>query len=107
MKISGFSFVRNALLYDFPLEESLRSLLPLCDEVVIAVGKSDDETPEMVRDIGGAATRVIGTVWDDSLREGGRIYAMQTDIALAECTGDWCIYLQADEVLHEADHDLL
>jgi glycosyltransferase involved in cell wall biosynthesis len=107
VKISGFSFVRNALLYDFPLEESLRSLLPLCDEVVIAVGKSDDETLEVVRDIGGPATRVVETVWDDSLREGGRIYAMQTDIALAECTGDWCIYLQADEVLHEADHDLL
>jgi hypothetical protein len=42
-------------------------------------------------------------VWDDSLREGGRILAQQTDVALAGCTGDWCLYLQGDEVLHEAD----
>ncbi len=25
-----------------------------------------------------------------------------TNIALRECTGDWCVYIQGDEVLHEA-----
>lgn len=106
MKISGFSFVRNALIYDFPLEESLRSLLPLCDEIVVAVGKSDDETLDVVRSI-DPAVRAIETVWDDALRQGGRVYAQQTDLALAECRGDWCIYLQADEVLHEDDYDTI
>ncbi len=105
MKLSGFTFVRNAILYDFPLEESLRSLLPLCDEVVVAVGRSEDETLEAVRDLGGGKIRIIQTVWDDALRQGGQVYAQQTDLALAACTGDWCIYLQADEVLHEADYD--
>lgn len=99
--------MRNAIIYDFPLEESLRSLLPLCDEVVVAVGKSDDETLEAVRDLGDEKIRIIETVWDDALREGGRVYAQQTDVALGACTGDWCIYLQADEVLHEDDYDLL
>lgn len=107
MKISGFSFVRNASLYDFPLDESLRSLLPLCDQVVVSVGRSEDDTLERVRAIGGQKTEIIETIWDDSLREGGKVYAQQTDIALSGCTGDWCIYLQADEVLHEEDNDLL
>jgi glycosyltransferase involved in cell wall biosynthesis len=104
MKISGCSFVRNATIYDYPLEESLRSLLPLCDEVVVAVGDSADDTREVVAGIGDPGIRIIDTVWDDSMRQGGRILAQQTDIALAGCTGDWCIYLQADEVLHEGDY---
>jgi glycosyltransferase involved in cell wall biosynthesis len=107
LKISGFSFVRNALLYDFPLEESLGSLLPLCDEVVIAVGKSDDDTLGTIERIGSDRIGIVETVWDESLRQGGRLYAQQTDIALARCSGDWCIYLQADEVLHEEDHALI
>jgi len=106
MTISGFSFVRNALTYDFPLRESLSSLLPLCDDIVVAVGRSDDDTLEVVRSI-DPGIRTVETVWDDSLRQGGRVYAQQTDIALAECRGDWCIYLQADEVLHERDCDTL
>jgi hypothetical protein len=106
VKISGFSFVRNAVIYDFPLEESLRSLVPLCDDVVVAVGRSDDETLELVRGI-DSRVRAIETVWDDALRQGGRVYAQQTDVALAACDGDWCIYLQADEVLHEGDYDLI
>lgn len=106
MLISGFSFVRNAEKYGFPVRESLRSLAPLCDEVVVAVGASEDDTLGLVRSIDGKI-RTIETVWDDSQRQGGRVYAQQTDIALAECRGDWCIYLQGDEVLHEDDRDLL
>lgn len=101
--ISGFTFVRNAVRYDFPLAESLRSLAPLCDEIVIALGRSDDGTPDVIRALGEPKVRVIETVWDDALREGGRVYAQQTDLALAACRGDWCVYLQADEVLHEDD----
>ena len=101
--ISGFSFVRNAIRYDFPLRESLLSLQPLCDELVVAVGASDDDTLGLVRSLDDGRMKIIETVWDDSLREGGRVLAQQTDIALAACTGDWCVYLQADEVLHEDD----
>lgn len=105
MTISGFTFVRNAILYDFPLRESLESLLQLCDEIVVAVGASDDATLDAVRSVDSRKIKVIETVWDDSKREGGRVYAEQTDIALARCSGDWCVYLQADEVLHEDDID--
>lgn len=103
MTLSGFTFIRNGRSLGYPFEESLASLLRVCDDVTIAVGRSDDDTRDYVASLGDPRLRIIDTVWDDSLREGGRILAQQTDVALAGCTGDWCLYLQGDEVLHEAD----
>lgn len=107
MKISGFTFVRNAVLYDYPVRESIESLLPLCDELVVALGKSDDATGDLIASIGSPKIRVIHTIWDDSKRGGGAVLAEETNKALAECRGDWCFYLQADEVLHEGDLPVL
>lgn len=106
MKVVGFTFVRNAITYDYPVLESLRSLLPLCDEVVVAVGNSSDDTLGLIRSLNSPKIRIIETVWDDALREGGRVLAVETDKALAAVPNDadWAIYLQADEVLHEADY---
>lgn len=105
MKVSGFSFVRNGVLYDYPFLESLLSLLPLCDEVIVAVGASEDDTRARIESLGSPKIRIIPTVWDDAIRTGGAILAQQTNIALDAVTGDWAIYLQADELLHEEDYD--
>jgi glycosyltransferase involved in cell wall biosynthesis len=107
MRISGFTIARNAIRYGYPLEASLRSLLPLVDELVVAVGKSEDKTLELVRSLGSPKIRVLPTVWDLSSRSGGRVLSEQTNLALARCTGDWAVYLQADEVLHEDDLGLI
>ncbi len=107
MKISGFSFVRNAEIFDYPVLESITSLLPICDEVIVAVGKSDDNTLELLQSLQSPKLKIIETVWDDSLRQGGKILAEQTNVALSHCTGDWCIYLQADEILHEEDYTVI
>ena len=106
MKVVGFTFVRNAVTYDYPVLESLRSLLPLCDEVVVAVGRSDDDTLGLIQGLNSPKIRIVETKWDDTLREGGRVLALETDKALAAvpADADWAIYLQADEVLHEADY---
>ena len=106
MKVVGFTFVRNALKYDYPVFESISSLLPLCDEVVVAVGNSDDGTLVLIQRINSPKIRIVETVWDDALRAGGRVLAVETDKALAAvlADADWAIYLQADEVLHEADY---
>ncbi|MCL5992477.1 MAG: glycosyltransferase family 2 protein [Bacteroidetes bacterium] len=107
MKISGFTFVRNALLFGYPIYESLHSLIPLCDEIIIAAGKSDDHTITYLKSFQNIKIKILETEWDNSLRDGGLIYSQQTNIALNECKGDWCIYLQADEVLHEEDYDII
>lgn len=103
MKVSGFTFVRNAIIYDYPIVEAIGSILPICDEVVVAVGESDDETLELIKSISSDKVRIVETVWDDALRDGGRVLAVETDKALAAISkeSDWAFYIQGDEVIHE------
>lgn len=103
MKISGFTFIRNAELYGYPIVEAIQSALPLCDEFVVAVGNSSDNTIALIEGIDSDKIRIIHTVWNDDLREGGRVLAEETDKALAAVSSDsdWAFYIQGDEILHE------
>jgi hypothetical protein len=103
MKVSGFTFVRNAIRYDYPVVEAIKSILPICDEVVVAVGNSEDDTLGLIRSIDSPKIRIIETIWDDSLREGGRVLAEETNKAFAAISpdADWAFYIQGDEVVHE------
>ena len=109
MKVSGFSFVRNAIKYDYPVVASIKSILPLCDEFVIAVGKSEDNTLELIKGINSPKLKIIETIWDDSLREGGRVLAVETNKAFMEISkdSDWAFYIQADEVMYEKHLDVV
>ena len=102
MKISGFSFVKNAVKLYYPVLESIQSALPLVDEFVIACGDSDDGTTDLIRSIDDPKIKIIETVWDPVYFVRGAVNSQQTNIALDACTGDWCFYLQADEVVHES-----
>jgi hypothetical protein len=77
-------------------------LLPLCDEVIVNVPRSTDDTLAAVHAIGDPKIRILETEWDEGPRAGGRTLSHHTNLALRECTGDWCVYIQGDEVLHEA-----
>jgi hypothetical protein len=103
MKVSGFTFVRNAIRYDYPVVEAIQSVLPLCTEMVVAVGNSDDDTLELIRSIPSDKIRIIETVWDDNVRDNGRVLALETDKAFRaiDPAADWAFYIQADEVMHE------
>ena len=103
MFISGFTFVRNAIKFDYPVVEAILSILPICDEVIVAVGNSDDDTLGLIQGIDSPKIKIIETVWDDSLRKGGKVLAVETDKALAAVSSDadWCFYIQGDEVVHE------
>lgn len=103
MKVTGFTFVKNALIYDYPVVEAILSILPICDDFVVAVGMSDDKTLELIQAIDPTKIRIIETEWDESLREGGRVLAVETNKAFAEVAADsdWAFYIQGDEVVHE------
>lgn len=107
MKISAFTFLRNAQRLQFPFVESIRSALPLVDEFVIALGPCDDDTEARIRAIGDPKIRIIPTTWNENLdgtwKVKGFIYGQQKTIALFNCTGDWALYLEGDELLHEDD----
>ena len=107
MKVSGFTFLRNGQKLGYPFVASIRSILPLVDEFIIALGPCDDDTEAMVRAIGDPKIRIIPTQWNERIRPDysvkGFVYGQQKSIALFNCTGDWAFYLEADEVVHEND----
>lgn len=103
MKVTGFSFIRNAITYDYPIVESIHSILPLCDDFIVAVGNSQDDTLSLIRNIDKRKIKIIETTWDENLREGGYVLADETNKAIHEIPddSDWCFYIQGDEVVHE------
>lgn len=109
-KISGFTIVRNATILEYPFQESVRSVLPLCDEFIINCGDSDDNTADIVNELAKEfpdKIKPIFTQWTRENQSGGFQLKKQSDLALLQAKGDWCLYIQADEVVHEADHDAI
>ena len=109
MQISGFTFVRNAIQYDYPVVESIMSILPVVDEFIVSVGNSDDQTLSLIQSISSPKIKIVESTWDDSLRSGGRVLAVETDKAFCHVSykSDWAFYLQADEVVHEKYHQTI
>lgn len=105
MKVTGFTFIRDAVKYDYPVAEAIRSILPVCDDFVVAVGDSDDNTEEVVRNIDKNKIIIVNTTWDDSpeMKTGGKVFAAETNKAFQAVPpdSDWAFYIQGDEVIHE------
>lgn len=109
MKVSGFTFVKNAIKYGYPVVESIRSILLVVDEMIVCLGDSEDDTNNLIASIGSDKIKMIHSVWDDSLREGGKVLAVETDKAISATAddSDWLFYIQADEVVHEQYHQTI
>ena len=105
MRVSGFTICRNAVKLEYPLWEVIQSALPIVDEFVVNVGPSEDGTIELIESIGSPKVRIIHSAWDESIKKDGLLFSRETNAALAHCTGDWALYLQADEVIHENDYE--
>lgn len=112
--ISGFTFIKHGLQLGYPIRESVESIEPLCDEVVINVGfddpnlKEDDGTWEYLNDhFTHSKFKFVKSWWDPNLRKDGLILSQQTNIALEKCTGKYCQYIQGDETLHEDDLSII
>jgi hypothetical protein len=109
MKVTGFSFIRNAEKFDYPIVEAITSILPICDEFILALGNSEDNTLEIIKSINSDKIKIIPTVWDDALREGGKTLAIETNKAFdaVASDSDWAFYIQGDEVIHEKYLDII
>jgi glycosyltransferase involved in cell wall biosynthesis len=107
VKVSGFTFLRNGQKLGYPFVASIRSILPLVEEFIVALGPCDDDTEKMLRAIGDPKIRIIPTQWNEKIQNDyslkGFVYGQQKSIALFNCTGDWAFYLEGDEVIHEDD----
>lgn len=111
MKAAGFTIIRNAVKYDYPVLESIASVLPIVDAFYIGVGQGDDGTLETIKAFAESINskfkdlkiQIIETVWDDNQREGGKLLSVETNKVFDQIPEeyDWCFYIQADEVIHE------
>lgn len=106
MKIAGFTIVRNSIKFDYPVTESILSVLPLCDVFYVGVGNSDDATLQLIKSISSEKIKIIESVWDDNLREGGFVLSNETNKIkdLIPPVFNWLFYIQADELVHEKYH---
>lgn len=103
MKISGFTFIKNAVKYDYTLVECVNSVIDIVDEFIIVAGDSDDTTDELLATLDSPKIKIIKSTWDTAkYNKGGTIFAQQTDLALSACSGDWAFYIQSDEVFLES-----
>ena len=111
MKVTGFTFIRNAVKFDYPVVEAIKSILPLCNDFVIAVGNSDDGTLELIQSIDKQKIKIIETIWDDSpeMKKRGKVFALETDKAFQAIPddSDWAFYIQGDEAIHEKYLDVI
>ncbi len=109
MKVTGFTIIRNAIKFDYPVVEAINSVLPLCDEFIVGVGNSEDETLALIKSIDSPKIKIMESVWDDSLREGGKLLSVETNKVFdaIDPSSHWCFYIQSDEVLHEKYHEVI
>ncbi|OIR05083.1 hypothetical protein GALL_128990 [mine drainage metagenome] len=105
MKVSAFTYVRNGLHLDYPFIESIKSVLPVVDEMIVVIGDSHDGSRNAVENINDPKIKIVDTIWDDATRSGGKIFAEQANIGMDNCSkdADWLFHIQADEVIHEKD----
>jgi hypothetical protein len=105
MKVSAFTYVRNGFTFGYPFIEAIKSVLPIVDEFIVVIGDSYDGSREAVEALGDPKIKIIDTVWDEQLRTGGKVFALQANIGMdnASKDADWLFHIQADEVIHEKD----
>lgn len=106
MKITGVTIIRNAVKNDYPIVEAINSILPMVDEMIVSIDRGEDDTEQLIKGIVSDKIRIVYSNWNMGLREGGKVYAVETDKAIAHVSADtdWIFYIQADEVIHEKYH---
>ncbi len=110
-KLSGFTFIKNGLSLGYPFLESVLSIEPICDEIVINVGFEDRECTKddgtfkyLQENLKGEKFIFIKSWWNPEKTKSGLILSEQTNIALSKISGDYGLYIQGDEGIHEDDH---
>ena len=97
--LSAFTITTNAIKNQYPIIESVKSIMPLVDEVVIVDGGSTDGTIELLRALGDKVKVIIDkdTIWENDWtywRMG-----KNWNRAFHECKGDWLIKFDADYII--------
>lgn len=106
MSLSGLVPIRNGLSLDYCFQEAIQSLLPVCDEVVVADGESDDGTQELLREWATRESKLKLCVypWPNPV---GQIdfFVEWIQYGRRHCCSTHICMLDGDEILHEDSYD--
>lgn len=107
-RLSAYSYLYQGVAFDYPFIESLQSVLPVVDELVVTYAEPcPDGTYEQLLRLAAHYPQLrllpsrLWTAPDKPLD--GSLIRQAAEEAMAACTGDWLWHLQADEVYSNAD----
>lgn len=106
--LAGIVCVRNGDALDYSWREAVHSLLQVCDEVLISDCDSTDGTREAMNAWECVSTKITlcNYPWSNPERT-DQWYPEWVNYARQHSKAKHCIYLDADEVLHEDDYGLI
>lgn len=98
--LSGYVPIRNGISLDYCFEAAIRSLLPICDEVVVCDSDSTDGTRELLDRWAAMESklRVINYPWPDPVGD-GRMLVTWLNWIRPQLRYDMQLCTDADEVL--------
>lgn len=108
MRISGITFIHNGVERDYCFEAAIRSMLPVCDEVVVVEAESTDGTRERIEAIQDPKIRIISAPWKPAplKQESNTDWTKDLgELARESSSHPYIVYVQGDEVLHEKDYN--
>ncbi len=95
-RISGFVIVRDS---EKTLERCLASLARVCDEIIVVDTGSTDRTKEIALRFTDA-DKIYDFPWIDD-------FSAARNFAVSKCTGEWVMYLDADDEMDRESCDQL
>jgi glycosyltransferase involved in cell wall biosynthesis len=104
--LSGYVCIRNAIFFDYCIREAVMSLLPVCDEVIISDGQSDDGTFEILKELAkmDSRVRIITYPWDNPVRDIG-FWTRWMNTARGHLRYATQLEVDADEIIDPAGYD--
>lgn len=99
--ISGYTVTRDCLSNDYCIEEAIRSMLPVCEEVIVSDMASKDGTRELVEALAKETGKIklIDYPRKDDLKCEKDFLVKWANSAREKCRHKYQLYIEADEVL--------
>ena len=105
-KISAFTIVKDALKQGYPFAESIASVLPVCDELLVSDGFSTDGTYEILQKI-ETLNKKVKVYQQEWTKKTLTIIADLSNDLRKKCKFDYLFYFQAPEIIHENNIETL
>jgi len=105
--ISCFMIVKNVLKQGYPFVEAIASALPICDEFLISDGYSTDGTFEILKRISSLNKKIRIFRYNWPKTKNLALLGEVTNALRRKCKFDYIFYVQANEVIPEANVELI